>query len=232
MPAWKRVLWGAAVAAILQGGACRGRQPVDPLDDLLGRLSRQARSLRRFSMAFTEEKTLPEIRGTVLVKGRLWGRADAEGLWLRLEADSPRPSSVLITPRELRVHSPVERQFEIAPLERAPDFAGLMRGFSLLYAAERKDLERDFEIRLVEEPAGTIRAELTPRASARPFLEGPIEIAWRGPDAALAGIRFRTAAGEEYRWSFEGHGREGEPPGGFSLEPPPGVSTVDLTRWE
>ncbi len=226
-----RVL-AVVLAGVAAGGGC-ARRNADPLDDLLGRLSKQARFLRCFSMVFSEEKKLPGIGRPVVVNGTLWGKVDADGLWLRLEADFPRPSSILISPRDVRIFSPVERQCEIAPLERAPDFAGLVRGFFLLYGASREELERDFEIRLAEaEEGGRIEAQITPRSAAWPFLSGPLRVAWRASDAVLSEVRFATADGEEYRWIFTGHAYQGEPPGGFALHVPPGVQTVDLTELE
>ncbi len=224
-----RVLVACGIAL----AGCAGRAPVDPLDALLARLAGKARSVRSFSLSFAEEKDLPGIPGTVRVAGTLWGKADRQGMWLKLAADVPRPSTILVTPGDVRVWSPVENQFEIAPAGRAPDFAGLLKGFFLLYAASRPEIERDFSVE-TDGPSGgsrETRVRLTPR-DPESFLAGPLEIVWADGETAPARIAFATRTGERYRWAFSGFAAGREPPDGFVLEPPPGASVVDLTLLE
>lgn len=228
-----RILVACGIALFGAGSGCARRAPSDPLDALLARLSTQARSVRSFSLAFVEEKTLPEIPGTIQVRGTLWGKASQDGLWLKLVADAPRPSVILVSPADVRVWSPVERQFEIAPTDRAPDFAGLLKGFFLLYAASRSEIERDFTVETTGPSGGT--DETCVRLVSRgpeSFLDGPLEIIWTGKGTAPSRIAFATRTGERYRWIFSGFTAGREPEGGFVLEPPPGVPVVDLTRIE
>lgn len=189
--------------------------------------------MRSFSLRFVEEKRLPEIRETVRVRGTLWGKADPSGLWLRLDAETPRPSTVLLSPADVRIWSPVERQFEIAPLDRAPDFAGLLKGFFLLYATTRADLERDFAVEATAPSGegGEILVRLVPRGMES-FLDGPLEMTWPARGAAPSRIAFATRSGERCVWTFSNFAKGGAPEGGFVLTPPSGAEVVDLTQLE
>lgn len=230
-----RRAWLVAAAALAAAGCAR--RPADPLEALLADLRRQAPALRRFRVAFEEEKRLVDPDATVRVSGAIWGRVDAEGAWLRIEADAPHASTAIVTPREVLIYTPRERQFERAPLPRAPAFASLLPALLGLYGATRASLEEAFAARLeTDGPAGEARLYLSPRgAPARAWddVSGPVEVAWEGSRRRLARIAWTAADGARYVWRLGDMTflREVSPER-FRLDPPAGTQRVELPDAE
>lgn len=190
--------------------------------------------MRAFRMEFEQVKRLPGLDGEIVVRGTIHGKAEAEGVALRIEADAPRPSSILLTPKEVRIYSPDERQLERADLEGAPAFAGLFRGIFLFYAASRPEIERELRVAVRSEPAGPSAAgrtvEVLPREGAWKGLSGPLVLAWEGSPPRLARLAYDTSDGESYRWTFRAFQALKRPEERwFVLEAPPGTPVVDLT---
>jgi outer membrane lipoprotein-sorting protein len=202
---------GAALAsAAVASAAC------DSTDACLKAIEAAQAETRTISARFTQTKHLSLLDEPLVATGRfLFERPDR----MRLDIESPRPATILINGRDIRIPGMSEsdqQQLAITPM------AAMFTELGAMFSGSATVLRQHFD--LVAKPAdGAIEVTLTPTVPDWQKLFRTIQLRFAEPDLVIDSMQFDDALGDRLDIAMSDvHRNQDLPDDEFESRPPSG----------
>jgi outer membrane lipoprotein-sorting protein len=201
----------ALVRAAVAYGAC------DSSDACLKAIEAAQAETRTISARFTQTKHLSLLEEPLVATGRfLFKRPDR----MRLDIESPRPATILINGRDIRIPGMSEsdkQQLAITPM------AAMFTELGAMFSGSPAVLRQHFD--LVAKPAeGAIEVTLTPTVPDWQKLFRTIQLRFAEPDFVISSMHFDDALGDRLDLTMSDvHRNQDLPESEFALPTPSGT---------